>query len=105
MVAKWPRYMEKYTHHTADAAVENNPVENYKLIFKREAMVTKSDEEQCQDPVALKLLYGEARNNVMNGRYPLNTVDQAVEMGALQAYVSHGDYMADKHGPSSHFIS
>lgn len=69
MVSKWPRWCEKYTHAQASDA---NPVAStYKLIFKREAMVTRQMEKELTDEAAIKLLYGEARSAVMEGRYPL----------------------------------
>jgi hypothetical protein len=134
MVAKWPRYLEKYTHNMAVQA--NKPeAATYKFVFKREAMLLKSVEAALKgmheyddaygfrclingvlwiihtneyahddaDHVAIKLLYGEARNNVMSGRYPLRNVEEAVTMASLQAQVT-ADYDPTKHGPGTKYI-
>lgn len=62
MVHKWPRYLEKYTHNS-EIPTGNS---SYKFVFKREALVTKENEEMIEDLVAIKLLYGEARNRILN---------------------------------------
>lgn len=102
MVEKWPRWLEKYTHTTDDSDKSSGA---YKFVFKREAMATKDQERQLTDETAIKLLYGEARNNIMNGRYPIhNSVEDAISLAALQMQVNYGDFNAAKHGPGTGFI-
>ena len=103
MMNKWPRYLEKYTHSTSNE--NNNANATSKFIFKREAMITKASEMKLQDEVAIKLLYGEARTNVMNGRYPLTTIDELITMATLQAQVSYGTFVASKHQSGTGFIA
>jgi carbonic anhydrase len=69
MVQKWPRWVEKYAHIQS---LENANM--YKFIFKREAMVSRDMDRRVKDEVAIKLLYGEARTNIMQGRYPLSVL-------------------------------
>ena len=92
MTKKWPRYLEKYTHHAVE---EMSP---FKFVFKREAMISKAEELQLKDEVAIKLFYGEVRNNIMNGRYPLASVEESLMFASLQAQVSYVDFIQEKHG-------
>lgn len=101
MVDKWPRWLEKYTHTTDDS---EKTAGSYKIVFKREAMVTKDQERQIKDETAIKLLYGEARNNMMNGRYPITSLEDAVQLAGIQLQVNYSDFNAGKHGPGTGFI-
>ena len=98
MIRKWPYWFEKYTHRTDMQA------STYKLVFKREAMVTKDMERECKDEVALKLLYGEARNNIMLGRYPVVDPNEAAVLAAMHLLNTHGTFDPRKHGPGTNFI-
>jgi hypothetical protein len=100
IVKKWRRWFEKYTHQRNDSAASGK----YKFLFKREAMLTIEQERQTKDEVAIKLLYGEARNSVMNGRYPVK-LDDAVTLAALQLQISFGDFYVNKHGNGTGFLS
>ncbi|KAI3637497.1 hypothetical protein MIR68_004146 [Amoeboaphelidium protococcarum] len=98
MVAKWPRYMEKYTH---SQDVVN--ATDYKFVFKREAMVSVMQERQIVDEVAIKLLYGEARNNVIRARYPVS-LDDGIKLAAIQLQINYGEYNEAKHGFGTNFV-
>lgn len=89
--------MEKYTH------ASKNSLES-RLIYKREAMTTVEDEKRCKDLVAIRLLYGEARKNVLSGRYPVS-VDDATRLAAWQLQLNYGDYSVRKHGHSTSFVA
>jgi hypothetical protein len=104
MIAKWPRYVEKYTHNSfmAEAKVSTPP---FKFVFKREAMVTKEQEQQIKDETAIKLLFGEAKNNYISGRYPVEKTEDAALLAGIQLQISYGDYNPQKHGPTTGFVS
>jgi hypothetical protein len=51
-VEKWSRWVEKYTHDTSE-------VFNYRIVYKREALLDKEIESLIKDPQAVNLLYGE----------------------------------------------
>lgn len=97
MTGKWRRWMEKYTHSS-----QTSP--NFKFVLKREAMCSREYERQIKDEVAIKLLYGEARNNVISGRYPCSW-DEAVKLAALQLQITYGNFQAGKHGTATTFIT
>jgi hypothetical protein len=101
VVKKWRRWVEKYTHQRPDSLASSK----YKFVYKREAMVTVEAERRITDSSALKLLYGEARNNFMSGRYPISSVSDGVQLASLQLQVSFGDFQMHKHGPGTGFIA
>ncbi|KAJ3127562.1 FERM domain-containing protein 8 [Physocladia obscura] len=92
VVEDWPRLVVKYTH--APQAVDPDHMLNrYWLIYKREASVCKQKEREIvlNDSIALKMLYGEAKRNIITGRYPC-TVKDAANLAALQLQASVGNY-------------
>ncbi|KAJ3028438.1 UNVERIFIED_CONTAM: FERM domain-containing protein 8 [Siphonaria sp. JEL0065] len=92
VVEDWPRLVVKYTHYPQ--AVDSDHMFNrYWLIFRREASVCKKLEREItlKDTNMLKMLYGEAKRNIITGRYPC-TVKDAVNLAALQLQSSIGNY-------------
>jgi hypothetical protein len=66
-------------------------------------MTNKKAEESAKDESAIKLIYGEARNNLISGRYPLASLDDAATLGGMQLQISYGDYTPGKHAPGTGF--
>lgn len=98
MVEKWPRYFEKYTHRPeTDSGT-------FKFVYRREAMVSIEAESRIFDAAAIKLLYGEARKNIMTGRYPVPDPNEAAKLAAMHLLSTHGTYDPQKHGPGTNFI-
>ncbi|KAI9350904.1 hypothetical protein BDR26DRAFT_798193 [Obelidium mucronatum] len=88
----WPQLVVKYTHYP-QAVDPDHMFNRYWLIFRREASVCKKAEREVilRDYVALKMLFGEAKRNIITGRYPC-TVKDAVNLAALQLQASIGNY-------------
>lgn len=103
MTAKWPRYLEKYTHSNDIYSAQS--ATSYKFVFKREAMFSVKQEREIKDEVAIKLLFGEARNNVFAGRYPFSSADEFAKVTGLVLFITYGDYNEAKHGVGTNFIS
>ncbi|KAJ1537229.1 Krev interaction trapped protein 1 [Nowakowskiella sp. JEL0078] len=87
--------VEKYTHYP-EAANPKHPINKYWVVFKREALVSKQLERKITDEVVIKLLYGEAKHNVLIGRY-VCTPNDAVTLAALQLQSSQGDLNTNRH--------
>jgi len=96
LAKKWPKYLEKYTHSIE--AIENPESEfnTFTYIYKREAIISRNVERKCSDEASIRLFYGEARQNVLTGRYPCTT-DDVVNLAALQMQTMYGDYDESKH--------
>ncbi|KAJ3125160.1 hypothetical protein HK098_000534 [Nowakowskiella sp. JEL0407] len=95
-IPKWHKWVEKYTHYP-EAANSMHPINRHWIVFKRAALLSKHVERKITDEVVIKLLYGEAKHNVIIGRYPC-TAQDAVTLAALQLQSSHGD-IDQRHQP------
>ncbi|KAI8615367.1 hypothetical protein BC830DRAFT_1064468 [Chytriomyces sp. MP71] len=92
VVVDWNKLVVKYTHFP-QAVDPDHLFNQYWLIFRREASVCKSVERatSLKDGIALKMLFGEAKRNIVTGRYPCTSKD-AVNLAALQMQASMGNY-------------
>lgn len=91
---KWSRWVEKYTH---DSLNVSRPAE---FQIRREAMVTKAQERKVIEEGCVRLLYAEAKDNVISGRYP-TTIDDATTLAANCLQVTLGDFDAKKMVPGT----
>lgn len=109
MIFKWHRWIEKYTHNAfsrhrgPDGTFPKAPA--YKFFLRREAMVLRNQESTLVDEAAIKLLYGEARSKIMSGKYPLVNANEVVMLSALHLHILFGNFVPEKHGGSSAFIT
>ncbi|TPX43817.1 hypothetical protein SeMB42_g04568 [Synchytrium endobioticum] len=94
---KWPRWMVKYTHFP-EAEDPEHPINDASLVFRRNATIPKSVDRKIADDAVLRLLYGEAKENVIAGRYPCTTSD-AVTLAGIRMQIIYGDHDGRKHGP------
>ncbi|TPX67839.1 hypothetical protein CcCBS67573_g07358 [Chytriomyces confervae] len=92
VVQDWNALVVKYTHYP-QAVDPDHMFNRYWLIFRREASVCKKVERDIslKDGIALKMLFGEAKRNILTGRYPC-TVKDAANLAALQLQASIGNY-------------
>ncbi|KXS22365.1 hypothetical protein M427DRAFT_50695 [Gonapodya prolifera JEL478] len=99
MLSLWPRWVEKYTHHpnvTPASSPFSAPCK-FHLSFRRECLVPKAKERKVAEEAAVRLLFGEARRNVLAGRYPC-AVEDACVLAGVQMQLRHGDFDPRKHG-------
>ncbi|ORY47292.1 hypothetical protein BCR33DRAFT_658199 [Rhizoclosmatium globosum] len=92
IVKDWRQLVVKYTHFP-QAVDPDHMFNRYWLLFRREASVCKKVERELtlKDTIALKMLFGEAKRNIITGRYPCSVKD-AINLAALQLQVSIGNY-------------
>lgn len=91
---RWSEYLKKYTFATRQQLESDEPV----LTLQRNVFLEKSKEKEVSDLKLLRMLYSEAKGNVLDGRYPCETEDCMV-LGAIQARLELGPYDAAKHTP------
>ncbi|KAJ3339636.1 hypothetical protein HDU93_007963 [Gonapodya sp. JEL0774] len=99
MLSLWPRWVEKYTHHpdASTASSPFSPANRFHLAFRRECLIPKARERKVAEEAAVRLLFGEARRNVLSGRYSCGVEDAGVLAG-VQMQLRHGDFDPRKHG-------
>ncbi|XP_030380856.1 putative FERM domain-containing protein FRMD8P1 isoform X2 [Scaptodrosophila lebanonensis] len=66
------------------------------IVLKRNVFFSKRDEEKIKDHRILELLYEEAKNNVLIGRYIMEPV-HALMLGGIQARIELGPYNSHTH--------
>ncbi|XP_075555298.1 FERM domain-containing protein 8 Bili isoform X2 [Dermacentor variabilis] len=91
---RWSEYLKKYTFATKQQLDSDEPV----LTLQRNVFLEKSKEKEVTDLKLLKMLFAEAKGNVLDGRYPCETEDCMV-LGAIQARLELGPYDPLKHTP------
>lgn len=91
---RWSEYLKKYTFATRQQLESDEPV----LTLQRNVFLEKSKEKEVSDLKLLRMLYSEAKGNVLDGRYPCETEDCMV-LGAIQAKLELGPYDPAKHTP------
>uniref|UniRef100_A0A131YJD7 FERM domain-containing protein 8 n=1 Tax=Rhipicephalus appendiculatus TaxID=34631 RepID=A0A131YJD7_RHIAP len=91
---RWSEYLKKYTFATKQQLDSDEPV----LTLQRNVFLEKSKEKEITDLKLLKMLFAEAKGNVLDGRYPCETEDCMV-LGAIQARLELGPYDPLKHTP------
>ncbi|KAA0703998.1 FERM domain-containing protein 8 [Triplophysa tibetana] len=63
---QWQDLLYRFTDASAEDISQDEP----SLLYKRSVFYPKSKELQIDDEGVLKLLYDEAKNNILEGRYP-----------------------------------
>lgn len=92
----WNMCVFNFTHYP-EAYNTTHPINRFWFVFRREASLTKAVEETLDtDHLAISLLYGEAKRNVLTGRY-VCSIENAVVLGALQLALMLGQYDLMKH--------
>ncbi|KAJ3072240.1 FERM domain-containing protein 8 [Podochytrium sp. JEL0797] len=91
VIEDWHDLVVKYTHFP-QAVDPDHMFNRYWLIFRREASLCKKVEREItlKDTIALKMLFGEAKRNIVTGRYPCSVKD-AINLAALQLQASIGN--------------
>ena len=95
IVTKWNKWNEKYTHNPR-CEDPSDPSNDFFFVYKREALLNIKAERRTNDEAVLRLLYGEARQNILAGVYPCK-VEDAVVLAGMQTQILHGDYDRDRH--------
>ncbi|KAK9884110.1 hypothetical protein WA026_005064 [Henosepilachna vigintioctopunctata] len=88
----WRSLVEQYSHASYNRQERDEP----KLVFQRNVFYPLSLEEKIKDPKILELLYEEAKNNVINGKYPCE-VAHYIMLGGVQAHIELGPYNPQVH--------
>ncbi|XP_031831338.1 FERM domain-containing protein 8 Bili [Nomia melanderi] len=91
LAAKWNRLVRKYSSQNEEC--DEEPL----LFLRRNVFLSRVDEEQIKEAKVLELLYAEARNNVLQGRYPCEGQARYASLGALQARIELGPYNPQSH--------
>ncbi|XP_031245231.1 FERM domain-containing protein 8 isoform X2 [Mastomys coucha] len=84
---QWPELLLRFTDATDDDVAMDEP----SLQFRRNVFFPKRRELQIHDEEVLRLLYEEAKGNVLTARYPCDLEDCEV-LGALVCRVQLGPY-------------
>ncbi|KAJ3219985.1 hypothetical protein HDU67_007718 [Dinochytrium kinnereticum] len=91
LVLNWNKIVVKYTHFP-QALDPAHLVNRHWFIYRREATVSKEDELRFNGEEGIvNLLYGEAKRNVLSGRYICTPEDAAI-LGALQIQINLGNF-------------
>lgn len=84
---QWPELLLRFTHAPDDDVATDEP----SLQFRRNVFFPKRRELQIHDEDVLRLLYEEAKGNVLAARYPCDLED-CEALGALVCRVQLGPY-------------
>uniref|UniRef100_G1MGN8 FERM domain-containing protein 8 n=1 Tax=Ailuropoda melanoleuca TaxID=9646 RepID=G1MGN8_AILME len=84
---QWPELLLRFT----DASDDDVAVDEPSLQFRRNVFFPKRRELQIHDEEVLRLLYEEAKGNVLAARYPCD-VEDCEALGALVCRVQLGPY-------------
>ncbi|XP_037695085.1 FERM domain-containing protein 8 [Choloepus didactylus] len=91
---QWPELLLRFT----DAPDDDVAVDEPSLQFRRNVFFPKRRELQVHDEQVLRLLYEEARGNVLAVRYPCD-VEDCQALGALVCRVQLGPYQPGQPAP------
>ncbi|XP_003798697.1 FERM domain-containing protein 8 [Otolemur garnettii] len=86
---QWPELLLRFTDAPDDDVAMDEP----SLQFRRNVFFPKRREHQIQDEEVLRLLYEEAKGNVLASRYPCDMED-CEALGALVCRVQLGPYQS-----------
>ncbi|XP_061462062.1 FERM domain-containing protein 8 isoform X2 [Rhineura floridana] len=92
---QWQDLLFRFTSCSKDEIFEDEP----SLQFRRNIFFSRRKEAQIQDEDVLRLLYEEAKYNILEGRYPCDLADCEV-LGALVCRVNLGPYDPEQHTAS-----
>ncbi|XP_060614333.2 FERM domain-containing protein 8 [Anolis sagrei] len=89
---QWQDLLFRFTSCSADDILEDEP----SLQFRRDIFFPKRKEVQIQDEDVLRLLFEEAKYNILEGRYPSDLAD-CEELGALICRINLGPFNPKQH--------
>ncbi|XP_038072362.1 putative FERM domain-containing protein FRMD8P1 isoform X2 [Patiria miniata] len=89
---KWHDLLDKFTTATEEQKANDEPM----LCYQRNAFCPKAKETQITDQKMLRLLYEEAKHNVLEGNYPCEAEDLEYLAG-IMAYLENGKYDPELH--------
>ncbi|CAD5122954.1 DgyrCDS11347 [Dimorphilus gyrociliatus] len=95
LAAFWEDMLEEYTGADDERIDKDEPI----LMFQRNVFCTRKEERAINDTRAISLLFHEAKENVIDGRYPLKKLDDYHNLAALQSLISHEWFDAKTHTP------
>ncbi|XP_075043899.1 FERM domain-containing protein 8 [Mixophyes fleayi] len=93
---QWHDLLTRFTNCSAEDIQQDEP----SLQFRRNIFFPKSRELQISNEEILRLLYEEAKYNVLEGRYPCDVEDCEL-LGGLACRLELGPYNEEKHKPST----
>ncbi|XP_038148204.1 FERM domain-containing protein 8 [Cyprinodon tularosa] len=82
---QWPDLLYRFTEASEDDIIQDEPY----LQYRRNVFYPKSKELQIEDEGVLRLLFEEARSNILTGRYPCDPEHWA-GLGALTLALEEG---------------
>ncbi|KAG8564009.1 hypothetical protein GDO81_016284 [Engystomops pustulosus] len=93
---QWHDLLARFTNCAVEDIHQDEPT----LQFRRNIFFPKTRELQISDEGVLRLLYEEAKYNVLEGRYPCDIEDCEL-LGGLSCCLEMGPYSQEKHTPST----
>ncbi|XP_023021197.1 FERM domain-containing protein 8 Bili [Leptinotarsa decemlineata] len=93
----WRSLVEQYSHVSLNRQQRDEP----KVIFQRNVFFPQHLEEKIKDQKILELLYEEARNNILDCKYPCEVIHY-IMLGGIQARIELGPYNPLVH--STHYF-
>ncbi|KAG1928420.1 krev interaction trapped protein [Pimephales promelas] len=88
---QWQDLLYRFTEAPAEDISQDEPV----LMYKRNVFCPRSKELQIEDGGVLRLLYDEAKMNILEGRYPCDP-EHWLTLGALSCAVELGTGLDDQ---------
>lgn len=88
---EWSQLVAKFTKFDGSYSLPEPT-----LHLRRNAFYNKADEKRLRDPAVIELLYCEAKQNVLVGRYPCD-LGEAILLGSFAARITLGNYMPQMH--------
>uniref|UniRef100_A0A1Y1L1R5 FERM domain-containing protein 8 n=1 Tax=Photinus pyralis TaxID=7054 RepID=A0A1Y1L1R5_PHOPY len=93
----WRHLVEQYSHASYNRQQRDDPV----VSFQRNVFFQQHMEEKIKDQKIMELLYEEAKQNILRGRYPCE-VSHYIMLGGIQARIELGPYNTQIH--STHYF-
>ncbi|XP_064408051.1 FERM domain-containing protein 8 isoform X1 [Latimeria chalumnae] len=93
---QWQDLLCRFTDCSEDSLIFDEP----SLQFRRNVFFPKKREIQMKEESVLRLLYEEAKFNILTGRYPCDLED-CEKLGALSCRVELGPYDQEQHNPAA----
>lgn len=90
----WEELLEKYTSAPEEDIERDEPI----LMFQRNVFFPRAKEREINDTEILRLLYLEAKENVIDSRYPV-TPAECDYLAGLQALITFKNYSPAHHSP------
>lgn len=88
---QWQDLLYRFTEAPAEDIAQDEP----SLLYKRNVFYSKSKELQIEEEGILKLLYDEAKINILEGRYPCDPEHWLI-LGALSCAIELGTGLDDQ---------